>query len=106
MNFFFSLADTSIRPSSPLSSKSSSTSQSKECMICVETFNVKQFKKITKHCSHPNDICKGCVSQHIETQLNTKGDVEGILCPFGEDCGFLIEHDDIQKIANNDLFVR
>ncbi|RIA86652.1 hypothetical protein C1645_828932 [Glomus cerebriforme] len=90
----------------PSSSTSSSTSQTRDCMICVETLSVNQFEKITKNCSHPNDICKGCVAQHVETQLNTKGDVEGILCPFGNDCGFLIEHDDVQRIVNNDLFER
>ncbi|CAI2161769.1 19385_t:CDS:2 [Funneliformis geosporum] len=76
----------------------------KECMICVESRSVKLFPKVTKYCSHPNDICKVCVSKHIETQLNSKGDIEGILCPFGDSCGLLIEYNDVQRIVNSSLF--
>src|SRR2546423_1543132 len=81
-------------------------STTKDCMICVETFNMNQFQKITSSCTHPNDICKNCVSQHIETQLNTMGDVEGILCPFGSNCGFLIEYNDVRRTVNPELFER
>jgi len=95
--------DTSNRSTSSIRG----SSQTKDCMICVETYDdMEQFEKVTKHCLHPNDICKKCVAQHIETQLNTKGDVEGILCPFGDSCGFLIEHNDVQRTVNGDLFER
>ncbi|GES79710.1 hypothetical protein GLOIN_2v1496646 [Rhizophagus clarus] len=88
------------------SSGRSSTSKTKDCSICIETYNLKHFIKITNNCIHSNDICRKCVVRHIETQLNTKGDVEGILCPFGNDCGFLIEYNDVQRIVKGNLFER
>jgi hypothetical protein len=75
-------------------------------MICADTFTTDQFLKITKNCSHPKEICKNCVSQHIETQLNTMGDVEGILCPFGDNCGSFIGHNDVRRTVNPELFER
>jgi hypothetical protein len=89
-------------------STNSSTSKSKtqDCSICIETYRLSQFEKITSNCSHSNDICKKCVTRHIETQLNTKGDVNGILCPYGNDCGFLIEYNDVQRIVKGNLFER
>lgn len=102
--FISSLKVTSKRSTN--STHSSTSKTTKDCSICVETYDLNQFEKITNNCIHPNDICKSCVSRHIETQLNTKGDVEGILCPFGNDCGFLIEYDDVQRIAGGDLFER
>lgn len=102
--FISSLKVTSKRSTN--STHSSTSKTTKDCSICVETYDLNQFEKITNNCIHSNDICKSCVSRHIETQLNTKGDVEGILCPFGNDCGFLIEYDDVQRIAGGDLFER
>jgi len=95
--------------SEPFSETYSSSSvkkqrEKKECLICAESRVVKQFPKITEYCSHSNDICKICVSKHIETQLNTKGDIEGILCPLGENCGSLIGYNDVQRIVEPDLF--
>ncbi|CAG8459349.1 7607_t:CDS:2 [Funneliformis caledonium] len=99
-----STSNTSYNFDNGTCSSSQKKKKEKECMICVESRSVRHFPKITKYCSHPNDICKLCVSKHIETQLNSKGDIEGILCPFGDSCGFLIEYNDVQSIVNSSLF--
>ncbi|CAG8534555.1 2321_t:CDS:2 [Funneliformis mosseae] len=99
-----STSNTSYNFDNGTCSSSQKKKKEKECIICVESRSVRHFPKITKYCSHPNDICKLCVSKHIETQLNSKGDIEGILCPFGDSCGFLIEYNDVQSIVNSSLF--
>ncbi|CAG8577037.1 4875_t:CDS:2 [Gigaspora margarita] len=76
----------------------------KECNICVEKKSPTLFLAVTTKCKHDKTICRNCVERYIDANLNGKGDVF-IQCPF-EGCKKVIEHNDVKRIANQELFER
>ncbi|CAI2179038.1 92_t:CDS:2 [Funneliformis geosporum] len=76
----------------------------KECRVCYESLPRSSFREITVNCDHGLFICKSCVSKHISTQLDSKGDV-GINCPF-DNCGENLEYHDVKKQASKEVFDR
>ncbi|CAG8522410.1 16537_t:CDS:2 [Dentiscutata heterogama] len=77
---------------------------SQECNICIEKKSPTLFLVATSKCKHDKNICRGCVERHIDARLCGKGDVS-IQCPF-EGCKQIIEHNDVKRIVNRELFER
>jgi hypothetical protein len=80
-----------------------SSTMKKECQVCFEYHSTSLFSKITAKCDHRLDICELCVSNHISTQLNSKG--IGIECPF-DGCRQKLQHNDVKRFVNKTLFER
>ena len=56
----------------------------KECAVCRSNVLPDAFsvENITEACNHPNDaVCKTCMMNHIEAEVNGKGDLS-IKCPI------------------------
>ncbi|CAB4485368.1 hypothetical protein RhiirA5_411635 [Rhizophagus irregularis] len=76
----------------------------KECQICFERLQKRQFLKVTANCNHELDVCKLCVGKHIQTQLESNGIIE-IYCP-SSDCKEEMQHEDVKRIASKKVFER
>src|SRR6266487_3213360 len=87
--------NSSYRTTLPSNIKDNSFTMKKECQICVESFSTSLFVKITANCDHKLDICRICVNNHIQAQLESKGDVD-INCPF-PGCRQEIQHGDVKN---------
>ncbi|CAJ0642136.1 11449_t:CDS:2 [Entrophospora sp. SA101] len=82
----------------------STSTKKKECIICVEKRPPKSFVIISNNCNHNANICDGCVSRYIESNLNDKGDIH-IKCPFAG-CGVVLDNYEIKNLVNDNLYQR
>ncbi|RIB23094.1 hypothetical protein C2G38_2033046 [Gigaspora rosea] len=57
---------------------------------------------LTTRCDHK--ICRDCINQYINKQLNEKGIVK-IEC-LANHCNFLMEYEDMKRVASKDLIER
>ncbi|RIB19681.1 hypothetical protein C2G38_2015703 [Gigaspora rosea] len=73
-----------------------------ECKICYNEMPITNFISTTTKCNHK--ICRACLNENLNYQLNTKGDAE-IEC-LESSCKVLMEYEDMKRVASEDLFER
>jgi hypothetical protein len=74
-----------------------------ECSVCDETTPDSEFADLTA-CKHDPDVCKPCFLSWLTTQLDSTS-WEQMQCP-STGCSETITHQDVQKHAPRDIFVR
>lgn len=87
----------------PIDSREDTTSVP-SCIICTETFSssIKPPDRISSACLHQPSVCKLCVAKSIKNDLENKI-WNQIKCP---ECGILLEHQDISRLADAKTFAR
>ena len=93
---------------SPLpESTHSGLSSGSACTICHgESTNGEMALKVpTEECSHPPQVCIGCLRQVILAAITSGDFITGILCP-SSDCPQRLGYHDVQKCAAEDVFDR
>ncbi|KAJ9259585.1 hypothetical protein DTO195F2_4929 [Paecilomyces variotii] len=81
-----------------------------ECIICLETFPPSSFpdRAISSICDHTSPerhqqrVCRGCLAQHLDAQLNNSGP-DRLTCPI---CLAALAHTEIKQWASPATFVR
>ncbi|KAL3473253.1 hypothetical protein BJX99DRAFT_261561 [Aspergillus californicus] len=77
--------DRSLRRFAHYSATPTSTPPLTECLVCMESLAPSLFphNRITATCTHPhNEICKPCLKQSLETQLQNLSSTRGFTCPL------------------------
>jgi hypothetical protein len=86
------------------SSSPSSLVSTRECMICVEDLDLRQFptEKVTAACNHNPTVCKGCLTKSINIQIP---DVawDQVKCP---QCSVVLPFEVVKKYASPAEFER
>ncbi|CAB4446348.1 unnamed protein product [Rhizophagus irregularis] len=72
-----------------------------ECIFCCESEN-RDFRKITKKCTHHAVICAECVNEYIKGQIDSKNILE-FKCPMN-DCNEIMKRHDVKNFTTNDIF--
>jgi len=67
----------------------------KMCVICRGDEKAKHFHRLTDGCAHAAGCCSTCVRRHIETEINSKGDLS-VKCP---ECRKELDHATVQARA-------
>ena len=76
----------------------------RDCVVCFETLTVQNTpkRKITPSCGHEPDVCTTCLNTSISTQFTSKV-WDQIDCPT---CGERLGYQDVQELANSEVFGR
>ena len=77
-----------------------SSSETKECIICVEKVILSDFVKVTEQCDHENNMCRGCIRRYISVCLD-QGNVN-ILC----ECRRALQEQDVKRFVSMEMFER
>ena len=71
-----------------------------ECSIC---YTEAALIEASTACEHEALYCAACLQQHIEAEVNSKGNSTDVSCP-AVGCGCQMEYADIQRLATTDVF--
>jgi len=96
-----------LRTSSASTSNTASRPTSVECIICRSDSNEVEFSpnSPTSVCSHPPQVCVGCLRQLILTAITNGDFLSGISCPSPE-CSQMLGYHDVQTWAPPEVFDR
>jgi len=72
----------------------------KQCAICTSRKSDRKFSRLTVGCTHEARCCSRCVRRHIETEVNSKGNLS-VKCP---ECRKELAHAAVQAHASGKVF--
>ncbi|KAJ8107199.1 hypothetical protein OPT61_g9031 [Boeremia exigua] len=74
-----------------------------DCAVCGDKFLEIDLADLSD-CTHNPDVCKACLLQWLEAQLESTT-WEQMQCP-SDGCGQILTHSDVRKYASEELFTR
>ncbi|KAL8276187.1 hypothetical protein RQP46_011399 [Phenoliferia psychrophenolica] len=79
-----------------------------ECIICRDSVPLVSYPEqpTTSQCTtHTINVCLDCLAQHLEAEINGKGETIGVKCPISG-CRTLLHFDDVKRLADPAIFDR
>lgn len=74
-----------------------------ECVVCAESSPARDFPMLLA-CTHNPEVCRGCFLEWLNQQLDSKS-WERLGCPVS-DCDNAITHEDVKRLAPEEVFTR